>query len=185
MNSLLREFVYAVLQEGKHDLEVVNMRSMSSVVNSTINSAIETLKGELSQDGNAEASDLARSLGRFRFFYVTEFDDVATGATLHLSVGAHVSYGHNGSKLFNPDVTVQVIGGSASKFAKFEHETEVRVKEMVLPCPVTNGLWWADDNLYLLRPLLLGESPTLPPKKGWSAIDELTYEPWNSKAKRR
>lgn len=173
----------AVLQEGKHDLEVVNMRSMSSVVNSTINSAIETLKGELSQDGNAEASDLARSLGRFRFFYVSGYDDGTTGATLHISVGVYVSYGHNGSKLFNPDVSVQVIGGN--HFQRFERALEAKVQQLVLPAPGTTGLWWADENLYLQRPLLLGESPTLPPKKGWSAIDELTYEPWNSKAKRR
>lgn len=184
MVKLLREFIDAVLQEGKNELEVVHQRSMSSVVNSTIDHAIKTLKAELApnKESNVEAGALERSLGRFRFFYLDEWMD-DSGALVPLSIGVHVSYGHNGTKLFDPDVGVQAWGGG--KFIKQERALESRLKGLLGPVPATTGLWWSDENMYLKRPLFFGESPTLPPKKGWKAIDSVTYEPWDSKVKRR
>lgn len=157
---------------------------MSSVVNSTIDHAIKMLKNELTHDKecNVEAGPLERSLGRFRLFYLTEIDD-GSGALVPVSVGVYVSYGHNGTKLFDPDVTVQLLGLATNP--KLERSIEAGLQDLVRPAPGTQGLWWADENMYLKRPLFLGESPTLPPKKGWTALDERTYEPWNSKAKRR
>lgn len=186
MVKLLREFIDAVLQEGRNELEVVNQRSMRNVVNSAIDYAIQTLKSELvgSKECNVEAGPLERSLGRFRLFYLTEIVD-STGTSMSMSVGVYVSYGHNGTKLFDPDISVQLMGQLDRKERKFERSIEERLQSMLVPAPASMGLWWADENLYLKRPLLLGESPKFPPKKGWTAVDEQTYEPWNSKAKRR
>ncbi len=52
------------------------------------------------------------------------------------------------------------------------------IKEVVGPSLRGDGLWWADENMYAIRPLLKGEEPHLRPDPKWIAIDINTHEEW-------
>lgn len=52
------------------------------------------------------------------------------------------------------------------------------LKEIVGPRPAEGQLWWADESMYPIRPLLEGESPHLRPDPTWIVIDINTHEEW-------
>lgn len=56
---------------------------------------------------------------------------------------------------------------------------EVEFAEACIPRPRPQGGWWADENLYLVRPLVKGEHAAFPPRPDWTVIDPLTYEKMN------
>lgn len=47
----------------------------------------------------------------------------------------------------------------------------------MMPMPVSSGAWWADENLYAIRPIYDGEELDKPPVAEWCALDPTTHEP--------
>lgn len=50
------------------------------------------------------------------------------------------------------------------------------LEEVARPMVVASGAWWANEELYPVRPVYEGESSELPPKKGWTTVDPVTYD---------
>lgn len=52
------------------------------------------------------------------------------------------------------------------------------LRDVIGPRPAEGPLWWADESMYPIRPLLEGESPHLRPDPSWIVIDINTHEEW-------
>lgn len=52
-----------------------------------------------------------------------------------------------------------------------------RFEVVMSPVPVQSGAWWADENLYAIRPIYEGEDISKPPVAEWCALDPATHEP--------
>ncbi len=57
-------------------------------------------------------------------------------------------------------------------FVDYVDEVAKKVKEFFEPNNHPEGLWWADENYYLIRPMLEGEDPNVKPRPDVTAVDK-------------
>lgn len=71
------------------------------------------------------------------------------------------------------------------EFARFVDHVEDALKEFYSPQPRADGLWWADENFYPIRPLLVGEEPDVRPTEWVTVVDGNTGDVISEAPKRK
>lgn len=61
--------------------------------------------------------------------------------------------------------------GLTTEFLDYIVEIKAALDEFFTPETNAEGLWWADENYYPIRPLLEGEDPDVKPAKGITVVD--------------
>lgn len=60
---------------------------------------------------------------------------------------------------------------------------EAQLKDIAQPKPESDGLWWADENLYPIRPMMEGEDEAYKPDPKWTVVNGTTGEEVVTEAK--
>ncbi len=167
--NLLDEFINEALDEVEDpDLLKLNQRSRQDVMTYAYRNAIASLTKRFGNDS-------VRGGFAPRTF------------TVHVEIphkphsywaSFFVDYGIMGKDVMSP-VVEMYSGNVPPELAECVEEYKGEVESLVYPKTLNNGWWWGDENMYLKRPMVVGENPTLPPVQGWQALHGETYEPWN------
>lgn len=62
------------------------------------------------------------------------------------------------------------------KFVRYVDEVMEKLQEFYEARPISEGLWWADENYYPIRPLIVGEDPDIKPEEWVTVVKGTTGE---------